>query len=145
MRRCEPCGSWFSGSDTGDDLNVAVQLLLAKTRKTRQYVHAIAERFALQRPKNYGIYLRTYYQHHRQEWKPQDDGTVARRIREGISRGWKPDCPTVLGAFRWYFRSEAGGSPGLAELYEPIIRRHLAGPIPILTGAQREIAASGSR
>lgn len=53
------------------------------------------------------------------------------RIETGIrDRGWKPDCTSVLGAVKWYFRAETGGSPGMVSIYKPILDKYFAAPIP---------------
>jgi hypothetical protein len=53
------------------------------------------------------------------------------RMEDGINNlGWKPDCTSVFGVLKWYFRAEERGSPGLATMYKPILDSYFAGPIP---------------
>jgi hypothetical protein len=117
--------------DVGDDLNLLLILLLATVRRPNNTpcvpipgTLSARGHYAKNRPDNYGMYLGSY----RQKYGVDCTGAVGkdemiRRIEAGIKSGWKPDAPRVLGALRWYFRAETGGSPGLAEVYEPIVRR----------------------
>jgi len=118
-----------SMDDVGDDLNLIVQLLLAAVRRGDQ-VKAIRARYVRERPKNYGVYLTRYRDLYPMDFSANKDEMI-RRMEDGINnRSWKPDCTSVFGVFKWYFRAEAGGSPGLAALYKPILDVHFGGPIP---------------
>jgi hypothetical protein len=77
------------------------------------------------RPISSGCYLTRYRAAFPGDFNA-DEATMAARIKTGISLGWTPDCPPALGALRWYFRIETGGSPALAELYQPIVRQFLS-------------------
>jgi hypothetical protein len=115
--------------DVGDDLNLIVQLLLGAVRRGEK-TSAVRARYARERPKNYGVYLTRYRAAYPNDFTAGKDSMV-QRIQDGIkNKGWKPDCTSVVGVMRWYFRAEAGGSPGLATLYEPILNLYFAAPIP---------------
>jgi len=114
--------------DVGDDLNMVVTLLLAAIRKPNAGVDKVREYYAKNMPDNYGMFLGSYRQQYGTDW----DGKISQEdmqhlmdtgIKKGGTNGWKPDCPRILGALRWYFRAESGGCPGLAELYEPIVKK----------------------
>jgi hypothetical protein len=108
--------------DVGDDLNLIMTLLMAKLRKSTTWSDRALTDYAKNRPVSYGCYLGSY------RAKYGTDLTISpeemrKRMDAGIAAGWKPDCPRVLGALRWYFRTESNGNPELAELYEPIVRK----------------------
>ena len=108
--------------NTGDDLNLIVQLLMAKLRFPSSISDEAAKLYAERRPLSFGSYLRTYYATY------GDDVTdMVPRITNGIRRGWKPDAdaPGPVGAVRWYHRAAASANPQLAELYEPILSYYL--------------------
>jgi hypothetical protein len=110
--------------DVGDDLNLIVILLVATFRFRSGGVDSAREYYSKNRPDNYGMFLQSYRKAYGTDWEgkiPRKEMT--RRMDAGIKAGWTPDCPRVLGALRWYFRAESGGCPGLAELYEPMIRK----------------------
>jgi hypothetical protein len=116
--------------DVGDDLNLIVQLLLAAIRRGDQ-IKAVRARYVRDRPKNYGVYLTRYRDWYKNDFSATDKNDMIRRMEDGINnRGWKPDCTSAFGALKWYFRTEAGGSPGLAMMYKPILEKYFAGPIP---------------
>jgi hypothetical protein len=116
--------------DVGDDLNLIVQLLLAAVRKGNNQTDAVRARYALRRPKNYGIYLTAYREVYGTEWNARNKDVMVKRMDDGINnRGWKPDCTNVAGVLRWYFRAEEGGGPGFAPLYQPIFDKYFAAPI----------------
>lgn len=110
--------------DVGDDLNLIVQLLLAAVRRGAK-VEAIRARYVRERPVNYGVYLSQYRRQFPNEFSA-DKNTVEAGVKK---YGWKPDCTNVAGAMKWYFRAESGGSPGLAELYKPILDRFFWAPV----------------
>lgn len=88
-------------------------------------VRELAGRYVRSRPVNYGMYLKSYRQHHGTEWNSRNGALMRCRIEAGIATGgWTPDCTAPLGALRWYCRAEEGGNPGLAELYRPILERY---------------------
>ena len=118
-------------NDVGDDLNLLVMLLMAKLRfpttntgiaetSTEEVIGLYANR-----PLSYGSYLQSYRREFGVDLKASDV-EVRKRMDDRIPH-WKPDkdCPPVLGALRWYFRTESKGNPELAELYAPIIREWL--------------------
>ena len=114
--------------DVGDDLNLLVALLLATVRKPNAQTDKVREHFAKDLPDNYGMFLGSYRQEYGTDWDGKtSQQEMQKRIDSGIKKGgangWKPDCPRVLGALRWYFRAESGGCLGLAELYEPIVKK----------------------
>jgi hypothetical protein len=116
-------------NDVGDDLNLVVQLLLAEVRRGAK-IRAVRARYALERPKNYGLYLTRYRLKYPGDVSAKE-GEMIRRMEDGINNlGWKPDCSSVLGVFKWYFRVEAGGSPGFTAMYKPILDTYFAAPIP---------------
>ena len=118
-----------SMDDVGDDLNLIVQLLLAAIRRGDQ-IKAVRARYVRERPKNYGVYLTRYRERYANDFGAGKDEMI-RRIEDGIiNRGWKPDCTSAFGVLKWYFRAEAGGSPGLATMYKPVLDAFFAGPIP---------------
>jgi hypothetical protein len=117
--------------DVGDDLNLIVQLLLAAVRRGDK-IEAVRGRYVRERPVNYGVYLSRY----RTEFPDDvaaDKNTMIGRIETGINmqgeQRWKADCTNVLGALKWYFRAETGASPGLVELYRPILDEFFWGPV----------------
>jgi hypothetical protein len=110
--------------DVGDDLNMIVSFTLAAVRKPSNEVSAAREYYSKNRPDNYGMFLGAYRDKYGIDWEGKTPGDeMKRRMDTGIKSGWKPDCARILGALRWYFRAESGGSPGLAALYEPIVKR----------------------
>jgi hypothetical protein len=52
------------------------------------------------------------------------DNQLFSRLKAGIAKGWQPDEPGIgpYGAVRWYNRWSTGANPGLAILWEPIIK-----------------------
>lgn len=110
--------------DDVDDLSLIVNLLMGLIRSPSDAVKRAAEVYAKNREVSYGCYLGHYRAEHPGDYSA-DLKTMSQRIREGISKGWQPDCPRVLGALRWYFRPESGGNPELAELYAPIVEAYL--------------------
>ena len=119
------CALGLAKDDVGDDLNHIVSLLLAKHLKATALVDQAIEVYKNLRPVNYGCFMSLY----RNEYGLHFDTPAAvmiKRIKTGIEGGWKPDCPEALGALRWYFRAESGGSSALPELYAPIIDAYLA-------------------
>jgi len=116
--------------DVGDDLNLIMQLALAALPGRRgEKVKAIRARYSHDRPKNYGVYLSSYRKAFPGDLTASKELMVS-RIDQGIKNaGWKPDCPNVLGALKWYFREESGGGPGMVALYKPIIEKYFAAPI----------------
>ena len=117
-------------NDVGDDLNLAILLTLSEMpRQKKDYIPAIRKKFTEHRPVNYGIYLDAYYKHYRRRTNLAASDMI-KRIEEGIKAGWRPSCSSAVGAFRWYCRSESGGSPGLASMMEPIINRYLGAITP---------------
>lgn len=110
--------------DVGDDLNLIVTLLVAHAIKPSKDSERAMQDWAKNRPDSFGCYLDQY------RAKLGDGGTggeaVGNRILKGIAEeGWKPEAPSVLCALRWYFRNESGASPGLAEMYRPIVDKYL--------------------
>lgn len=85
---------------------------------TDTYVNVYRKRAA-----SYGSYLEAYRTENGDDDGVSDD-ELRRRLDAGIKKGWKPDKRTVLGAVRWYHRSQIGANPQLADLYDPIIRRY---------------------
>jgi hypothetical protein len=111
--------------DVGDDLNLIVQLLMAKVRAPSSDTELATTTYAKNRPVCAGCYLGHYRAAYPGDFGA-DEATMKARIRTGIASGWKTDCPRVLGALRWYFRAESGGCSSLAELYEPMVNRWLS-------------------
>jgi len=113
--------------DVGDDLNHIVSVMLARFRAPTSLIDLAIRIYAKRRPHSYGSYLGSYRQAYGSAYDTPH-AIMTARIDAGIQSGWKPDrsVPPVLGAIRWYFRRETGGSPALAELYGPIIRRWLS-------------------
>jgi hypothetical protein len=110
--------------DVGDDLNLIVILLLATVRRSNAGVDNARSYYSKNRPDNYGMFLGSYRAAYGTNWEGKtSEAKMAGLIDDGIRANWKPDCPRILGALRWYFRAETGGSPGLAELYAPIIQQ----------------------
>jgi len=114
-------------NDVGDDLNLIVQLLLAANRRGDK-IKSVRARYARERPRNYGIFMSQYRAAFPNDFTAGEKDMID-RMETGIKKGWKPDCTNVVGVFRWYFRAEAGGSPGLAKMYEPILSAYCAAPI----------------
>lgn len=124
-------------NDVGDDLNLTVVLLMAKliSPNTDPSVRGtttddVIRLYATKRPLSYGSYLQSYRREFGIDLQASDID-VRKRMDEGITKKhWKPDadCPSVLGALRWYFRSESKGNPELAELYAPIAREWFNSP-----------------
>jgi hypothetical protein len=110
--------------DVGDDLNLIVQLLMAKVRAPSADTELVATTYAKNRPVCAGCYLSHYRKAYPGDYVA-NEATMKSRIKAGIASGWKTDCPRVLGALRWYFRAESGGCSILAELYEPIVNEWL--------------------
>ena len=110
--------------DVGDDVNLIVELLMAKIRSPSAASEQATTLYAKNRAVSAGCYLSQY-----RKAFPGDylagESTMKARIKAGIASGWSPDCPRVLGALRWYFRAESGGCSSLAELYEPMVNRWL--------------------
>jgi hypothetical protein len=105
-----------SRDDTGDDLNLIVQMLMAKLRFPTAVSNAATSFYAANRPLSYGSYLGAYYAHY-----GEDATEMASRMEAGIAAGWAPDATGPFGAVRWYHRPATGANPQLAELYDPII------------------------
>jgi hypothetical protein len=118
--------------DTVDaDLNLIVQLLIAKLRFANQMSEAAALQYARHRPSSYGSWLGAYYKAYGSD---VGDDEIRSRIDSGIEGGWVTDVSVVNGVLRWYHRTGLGGNPQLASLYEPIIDRYLVGvPSPLAT------------
>jgi hypothetical protein len=110
--------------DVGDDLNLVIILVMSKLRSSNSTTDSAVAAYAKNRPISYGCYLQSYRQKNGVDLKASA-GEVRRRMEESIDKPWKPDCPRVLGALRWYFRAETGGNPELAELYAPIVKQWL--------------------
>jgi hypothetical protein len=111
--------------DVGDDLNLIVQLLMAKVCAPSADTELAITAYAKNRAVCAGCYLSHYRAANRGNFTA-DEKTMIKDIRKGVARGWKTDCPRVLGALRWYFRAESGGCSTLAELYEPMVNRWLS-------------------
>jgi hypothetical protein len=111
--------------DVGDDLNLIVQLLMAKVRTPSADTELATTTYAKNRAVCAGCYL-SHYRAANPGNFTADEKTMINEIRKGIATGWKTDCPRVLGALRWYFRAESGGCSTLAELYEPMVNRWLS-------------------
>jgi hypothetical protein len=111
--------------DVGDDLNLIIYLLMANFVKPSEASKSALFMYAKNRPVCSGCYLGQYRASYAGDFSA-DERTMQQRIALGISNGWKPDCPRVLGALRWYFRIETGGCPALAELYRPIIDQFMS-------------------
>jgi len=110
--------------DVGDDLNLLVMLIMSKIRSSTSISETAVAAYGADRPVNYGCYIGSYRAKYGIDASAAKD-TVRARMDQGIRSGAfkrDPDCPPVLGALRWYFRTESGGNPELAELYAPIIR-----------------------
>jgi hypothetical protein len=110
--------------DVGDDLNLIVQLLMAKVRAPSADTELATTTYAKNRPVCAGCYLSHYRKAYPGDYGA-NEATMKSRIKAGIASGWKTDCPRVLGALRWYFRPESGGCSSLAELYEPMVNEWL--------------------
>jgi hypothetical protein len=112
------------------DLNLIVQLLMAKLKFATPISEAAAFQYAHLRPLSYGSWLGAYYQLYGESGH---EGMVE-RIKAGIKAGWRPDVSVLNGVIRWYHRPALGGNPQLATLYGPIIDRYLGGtPDPVVT------------
>jgi hypothetical protein len=114
--------------DVGDDLNLIMQLALAAVRRGDK-IRAIRARYSTKRPKNFGVYMTQYRAEFKADFTASKE-VMADRISKGIRRGWRPDCSSVVGVFKWYFREEAGGYPGMLTLFKPILDKYFAAPIP---------------
>lgn len=116
--------------DTVDaDLNLIVQLLMAKLRFASPISEAAALQYAHHRPPSYGSWLGAYYKAYGSD---VGDDEIKDRIHTGIEGGWVTDASAVKGVLRWYHRAGLGGNTQLASLYEPIIDRYLDGmPTPL--------------
>jgi hypothetical protein len=110
-------------NDVGDDLNLIVILLMSKLRSSNDSTNTALAAYAKGRPNNYGCYLKSYQAKFGTGLDP-DPAVLRGRMEAGIASGWAPECPRILGALRWYFRSGSGGNPELAELYAPIISHY---------------------
>jgi hypothetical protein len=110
--------------DVGDDLNLIILLLMSKLRFGDRYTASAITAYAKNRPVSYGCFLDSYRQKYGVDLKTGTN-EIKRRMDQGIKSGWHTDCPRVLGALRWYFRTESKGNPELAELYSPIVRQWL--------------------
>lgn len=110
--------------DVGDDVNLTLQLCYAAAVAPTDTTELARNLYAKNRPVSSGCYLSHYRQRFPADYSASES-LMQQRIRGGIAAGWKPDCPRVLGALRWYFRAESGGCSSLAELYEPIIDKYL--------------------
>jgi hypothetical protein len=106
--------------DVGDDLNMLIYLAFAFHRAPTGFVNAALAGYLAQRPVCAGCYMSAYRSAFPNDFSA-DERTQIARIRAGIQQGWIADCHPVVGALRWYFRYEAGGSPLLAEIYKPIV------------------------
>jgi hypothetical protein len=127
--------------DTVDaDLNLIVQLLMAKLRFASPMSEAAALQYAAHRPPSYGSWLEAYY---RAYGNDAGDDEIRKQIDSGIESGWVADVSVVNGVLRWYHRTGLGGNPQLAILYEPIIERYL-GDVTSLLGTSQP-ALPGSR
>jgi hypothetical protein len=111
--------------DVGDDVNLVVELIMAKIRSPTTASEQATTMYAKNRAVCAGCYL-THYRTAFPGDYGADEATMKARITTGIAAGWTPDCPRVLGALRWYFRAESGGCSKLAELYEPMVTRWLS-------------------
>ena len=113
--------------DVGDDLNHIVSLILARFRAPTSLVDLAIRIYARHRPHSFGSYLGSYRKAYGSAYDTPH-AVMTARIDAGIGSGWQPDknVSPVFGAVRWYFRRETSGSPALAELYGPIIRRWLS-------------------
>jgi hypothetical protein len=111
--------------DTVDpDLNLIVQLLMARLRFSTPVSEAAALQYAHSRPLTNGSWLRAYYKLYGSDTSAQK---MVERMNAGIEAGWRPDVSALNGVLRWYHRPEIGGNPQLATLYGPVIDRYFGG------------------
>lgn len=112
--------------DVGDDLNFVVNLAAASQwNPTVTSGEAICE-YVRTRPVNYGCFLTRYRQKYATENKLMfDKDTMVGRIRMLMRQDPTPDCHPIIGALRWYFRTETGAPWAPAAIWEPIVRRLL--------------------
>lgn len=109
--------------DTGDDLNLIIMLVLAHLRFPSSISENARSWYAKNRPISYGCYLGSYRAKYGVDY--EDAIAMKATMGKGIASGWPIDCSRVLGAVRWYQRTESNANPQLAELYAPIIKAYL--------------------
>lgn len=114
--------------DSGPDLNVIIELLLAQVRSRTPEAITAAHDLATKRRLSHGSFLRSYYAEHgfpipdARERPPDEDVHV---MDLGMAQGWKPDASPLVGGVNWYHRASTGGNPALATLYAPLIDHYL--------------------
>ncbi|MDA8020565.1 MAG: hypothetical protein MPN21_24265 [Thermoanaerobaculia bacterium] len=116
-----------NATDTGDDLNLIVKLLMARAVKGTETHRSeeAAKLYASLRPLSYGSFFDAYIAEHGENWKDLEE-----RMRHGIDKeGWKPTLQPHVGAVRWYHRPSQGANPRLADLYQPILEWAFPGPV----------------
>lgn len=106
--------------DVGDDLNYLVTLGASHAwRPTRSSAQAICQ-YTKTRPINYGCYLERYRALHTDLLK-SGDKAIVERIEAIRDRDPRPECHPIVGALRWYFRTEEGAPWGPASLWEQVV------------------------
>jgi hypothetical protein len=113
-------------NDVGGDLNLSVRLAMSALRSPTTMSREAISVYSKNRSVSSGCYIIQYRAAYPNDYSA-DERTMVQRIESGIRQhGWLPECPRVLGAYRWYFRTESGGNPALAELYAPLVERYLS-------------------
>src|SRR3954468_18929672 len=107
-------------SDTGDDLNLIVKMLMSELRFPTPISQRAVKAYSADRPYSYGSYFVKYEEVYGTEREHLKD-----RIAAGIRSGWQTDCSAPVGAVRWYHRPDTGANPQLAELYVDIIDKFI--------------------
>jgi hypothetical protein len=106
--------------DVGDDLNYLVQLAASHLwRPTKTSAQAICQ-YARTRPINYGCYLERYRDLYK-DLLPKGHKSMVERIEIIRDRDPRPECHPIVGALRWYFRTEEGAPWGPAALWEQVV------------------------
>ncbi len=133
--------------DTGDDLDLIVELLFSIARSPTPMSHDAVVAYQALRPQSYGSFMDTYLR--RCGTNMYDPLEAGPKIDSGIQyAGWVADRPVGDGAIRWYNRADRGANEALATLYAPLIDHYLhdARPIaPATDGACPTQAPSGVR
>ncbi|HSK76315.1 MAG TPA: hypothetical protein VLQ45_07625, partial [Thermoanaerobaculia bacterium] len=118
------CGK-ISATDTSDDLNLIVKLLIGKQIHSSEKSLLAGKHYGLERPHTYGSYFDAYIKEYGQKWSDLEE-----RMKDGIrNKGWKPATMAHVGAVTWYHRPSKGANPRLADLYRPILEWAFPGPI----------------
>jgi hypothetical protein len=112
--------------DTGDDLNFCVNLIAARQRRSTKASESALREYVRTRPLNYGCFLVRYRQRHKDL-----DGIDANEMRARVETLYQenptPDCHPIIGALRWYFRTETGAPWGPVAIWEQVLTHFMLG------------------